>query len=298
MSLRKLLFSTRLEEFSLRAVESLYSLREAGLEEMIFLNVVHYDESAVAASYGFDKHIADELSESARLRFVEWEKRVAAEGLSARHVIELGRVEDKIIEVACREGVDLIVLGERRSLPLDSVYLGGVPMGVARRSPIPVMIFKSPEAAVAHPLNPRPLKTIIYCTDFSEVSDLAYKFLKRLSGAVDKVEIVNLLTDDDFAAHDPEEIRTVEEGRLKLMEGMAAELLELGVLADTHIYAGDAAREIITVCAERDATAILMGTTGRRGVVEAVKGSLSHRVVEKSPVPVILVPLPKKTACE
>jgi nucleotide-binding universal stress UspA family protein len=297
MSLRKLLFSTKLEELAPKVVDSLYSFREAGLEEIIFLNVVHYDERAVAASYGFDKHIADELAESARLRFADWEKRVADEGFSARHVIELGRVEDKIIEAACREEVDLIVMGERRRLPLDSVYLGGVPMGVARRSPIPVMVFKVPEGAAVLPLDHRPLKTVVYCTDFSEVSDLAFKFLKRLSGAVDKVEIVNLLTDDDFAAHDPEEIRTLEEGRLKLMEGMAAELLELGVLAETHIYAGDAAREIITVCVERDATAIVMGTTGRKGVIEAVKGSLSHRIVEKSPVPVILVPLPKETSC-
>ena len=142
MQIKKILFPTNFEHLSLKIVEELFVLKEAGLEEIVFLFVIDRDEVSFNLLRGFDKDYAEELTESARLRFLEWEERVKEAGLKASHVIEIGSPEGKILEVSCREDVDLIVAGRRRPMATDAIYLSGTTMGVLRRTAIPVMIYK------------------------------------------------------------------------------------------------------------------------------------------------------------
>ncbi|TLN25335.1 universal stress protein [bacterium] len=292
MGVRKILFPTKFEELSLEAVRSLYGLREAGFEEIVFLHVIERSEVAFNLTTGFDRELAEQMREDALLRFKEWEKEVQAEGFPARCRVEVGNPAPKILQVACEEQVDLIVVGRHRPLLSDDLYLGGEMMEVLRLSPKPVMVWRG-VADASRPLFSR----ILFPTDFSKVSERAYDFIKDIMHSVSRIDIVHLLPRNEFSGKSPAEVNAQVEGTFDLMEGIKVDLATAGVDSFTHIYAGDPVKEILSVVGEYGSTAIVMGTTGKGSVSEFFAGSVSHEIAEKSPVAVILVPDEKKL-CE
>ncbi|GAB4262172.1 MAG: universal stress protein [Deferrisomatales bacterium] len=291
-SIRKILFPTKFEDLSYRCVERLFPLKAAGLEEIVFLFVIDREEVAFNLFRGFDKKLAHQLSEEARLRFEDWEKKLEAQGIRGRHIVEIGRPEGKILEVSCREEVGLIVAGRQKHVPADAVYLGGTTMGVLRRTAIPVLVCKhgGPEAAVLEATTGNEFERVLYATDFSEDSRCAQAFLEGLGGAVRRVDAVHVITERDFKKHTEEEIREEEEKSQGELEVVCERLRGKGVEAQAHLLAGHTAQEILQAAADNHSTCILMGTKGRHGLKEVWLGSASHRVAELSPVPVILVP--------
>ncbi len=289
-AIRKVLFPTKFEALSYPCLQRLLPLKQAGLEEVVLLFVIDRDEVAYDLFRGFDRKLADRLREEARLRFEDWEKDLAEQGLRARHVIEVGRPDGKIIEVSCREEVDLIVAGRQRRKPADAVYLGGTTMGVLRRSSIPVFVCKhGPEGACGSGEG-SVFEHVLYATDFSPDSKRALEFIRALDGAVRRVDVVHVITERDFRKHSPEELRKEEARAREMMEEICAGLRGQGLEADSHLLAGHTAAEILKAAQDHGATMIVMGTKGRHGIREIWLGSASHRVAELASVPVVLVP--------
>ncbi len=289
-AIRKVLFPTKFEALSYPCLQGLLPLKRAGLEEVVLLFVIDRDEVAYNLFRGFDREMADRLREEARLRFEDWEKELAEQGVRARHVIEVGRPDGKIIEVSCREGVDLVVAGRQRQKPTDAVYLGGTTMGVLRRSAIPVLVCKhGPEGSCGHG-DRSSFEHVLYATDFSPDSERALRFLGALDGAVRRVDVVHVITERDFRKHSPGELREEEARARERMELICVELRGRGLEADAHLLAGHTAAEILKAARDHGATMIVMGTKGRHGIREIWLGSASHRVAELAPVPVVLVP--------
>lgn len=288
--IRKVLFPTKFETLSFPCVERLYPLKGAGLEEILFLFVVDREEVVGDLVHGFDKKLLEQLSEEARLRFEDWEKAVQANGLRCRHLVEIGRPEGKILEVACREEVDLIASGRQRRLPTDTVYLGGTAMGLLRRTAIPVFVCKHPEEGVCAPSGGHDFERILFATDFSDDADHALEFVKRLAGVVQQVGVVHVISQREFQKSSKEEIRAEEAKCQAQLEALCADLGQLGVAAVPHLVAGVTHAEILKIAADHRATAIIMGTRGKHGLKEIWLGSASHRVAEHAAIPVILVP--------
>ena len=290
-AIRKILFPTKFEDLAFPCLERLLCLRDAGLEEVILLFVVDRDEVAFNLFSGFDKKLVSQLTEEARLRFEDWEKRLADKGIRARHVIEVGRPEGKILEIACREEVDLIVAGRQHRRATDAVYVGGTTMGVLRRSAIPVFVCKHGDGQVCS-IGPGQgvFERVLYATDFSRESERAFRFVCALGRTVHRVDVVHVITERDFKKHSPEEIRRIEDEMRQRMAGLCAKLEERGVEAESHLLAGHTAAEILQAVRDHKATVVVMGTKGKHGLREIWLGSASHRVAELSPVPVVLVP--------
>ena len=61
-----------------------------------------------------------------------------------------------------------------------------------------------------------------------------------------------------------------------------------------HLVQGIAWREIAELAATEKCDLIVMGTHGRSGVSHFLIGSVAERVVRSAPVPVLVVPTPKK----
>ncbi len=290
-AIRKILFPTKFEDLAFPCLERLLCLREAGLEEVILLFVIDRDEVAFNLFSGFDKKLAGQLTEEARLRFEDWEKRLAGKGIRTRHVIEVGRPEGKILEVACREEVDLIVAGRQHRRATDAVYVGGTTMGVLRRSAIPVFVCKHGEGGACE-VNPEEgvFSRVLYATDFSPDSERAFRFVQALGRTVRRVDVVHVITERDFRKYSAEELRRVEEDARQRMAVLCAELKGRGVEAESHLLAGHTVAEILKAVRDHNATVVVMGTKGKHGLREIWLGSASHRVAELSPVPVVLVP--------
>jgi len=289
--IRKILFPTKFEDLSFRCVERLYPLKAAGLEEILFLFVIDREEVGFDLFRGFDKKLANRMREEARLHFEDWEKELAGQGISATHRVEIGSPEGRILEVSCQESVDLIVTGRQTHVPADAIYLGGTSMGVIRRTAIPVLVCKHPQAETACEVpESDAYERVLYATDFSEASLCGLEFLKRLGGATRAAEVVHVITEKELQSQSEEEVCAEEAECQERLEGICAELRAAGVEATPHLLAGSPAHEILDAAADHHATAILMGTKGKHGVKEIWLGSVSHRVAEASSLPVILVP--------
>lgn len=289
-AIRKVLFPTKFEDLSFGCLERLLPLKEAGLEEVILLFVIDRDEVAYNLFRGFDKKLADQLREEARIRFEDWEKELAQRGLKARHLIEVGSPEGKILEIGCREEVDLIVAGRQHEHVADTVYLGGTTMAVLRRSAIPVYVCKHPGEGVCAVPGENVFERVLFATDFSPDSERAFAFVKALGGAVTAVDVVHVMTERDFHRLSPEAVAEAEAGAKERMAAICDELKAAGKEADWHLLAGHTAEEILKAAQDRHSTLIVMGTKGRHGLKEMWLGSASHRVAELAPVPVVLVP--------
>jgi nucleotide-binding universal stress UspA family protein len=61
----------------------------------------------------------------------------------------------------------------------------------------------------------------------------------------------------------------------------------------TRLLDGDPARELLRAAREGDHDLIVMGSRGRGRVTAALLGSVSHRVMHDSPVPVMIVHSPR-----
>ena len=288
--IRKVLFPTKFEDLSFPCIERLYPLKKVGLEEIVFLFVVDREEVAGDLFRGFDKKLVEQLREEARLRFKDWSKEVEKEGIRCRHLVEIGRPEGKILEISCREEVDLIVSGRQRHVPGDTVYLGGTAMGLLRRSAIPVFVCKHGPEGVCAPADAHDFERVLLATDLSEDAGCALEFVKSLAGVVQKVGVVHVIAEREFKKSTPEEIRAEEEKWQGTLDGICAELKELSMDAEPHLLAGEIHSQLLQTAADHRASVIIMGTKGRHGLKEIWLGSASHRVAELSQVPVILVP--------
>jgi nucleotide-binding universal stress UspA family protein len=291
-NIRKVLFPAKFEELSFRCIERLYPLKEAGLEEIVLLFVIDRDEVAHNLFSGFDKKLANQLREEARLRFEDWSKEIEKAGLKCSQVIEVGRPEGKILEVSCREEVALIVAGRQKHVLAEAVHLGSTSMGVLRRTAIPVFVCKhgSPDEIAREAPGANVFERVLYATDFSEDSACALEFIKAMNGATKRVDAIHVITERDFRKHTEEEIRVEEEKCRQRLEEMCAELRDRGLEAEAHLLGGHTATEVLQAATDHRSTVIVMGTKGKHGIKDMWLGSASHRVVELATVPVILVP--------
>ncbi|MGD8721483.1 MAG: universal stress protein, partial [Desulfobacterales bacterium] len=72
MKIKKLLFVTKFEELGLDALQSLLILRKAGLEHVVFVNVIERERVAMRRGTGYNKEAEIRLRETANIRFIDW----------------------------------------------------------------------------------------------------------------------------------------------------------------------------------------------------------------------------------
>jgi nucleotide-binding universal stress UspA family protein len=289
--IRKILFPTKFEDLSFRCVERLYPLKAAGLEEILFLFVIDREEVGFDLFRGFDKKLANQMREEARLHFEDWERELVKQGIRATHRVEIGSPEGKILQISCEEEVDLIVTGRQTHVPADAIYLGGTSMGVIRRAGMPVLVCKHPPAESACEVpDVNVYERVLYATDFSEASLCGLDFLKRLRGVANGVDVVHVMAEKDLERGGEAGGAAEETEALRQLASICSQLREQGMTATPHLLAGPIAHEVLQAAADHHSTLILMGTRGRHGLKEIWLGSASHRVAEECSLPVLLVP--------
>ena len=81
-----------------------------------------------------------------------------------------------------------------------------------------------------------------------------------------------------------DELRELLEGR------WTASLRKAGVTYTTRVVRGDPAVELLRVATRRKATMLVLGATSRSAVHDLVVGGTVHKIINRSSVPVVLVP--------
>jgi nucleotide-binding universal stress UspA family protein len=164
---------------------------------------------------------------------------------------------------------------------------------VANQSTVPVLVMKARMSeAQCEVICPNLMLRLLYPTDFSETAQRAFETVERLVHA--GCNAVTLAHVQDRTRIDPHLIGRLPEFNLTdaaRLEELAERLRSLGAdEIDIQVPYGSPAEDLLRISREKPYTLIVMGSQGRSFVKELFLGSVSHLLVRRAPVPVLLIP--------
>ena len=130
-------------------------------------------------------------------------------------------------------------------------------------------------------------RSVLVPVDFTQDASDLLEFCEGLPGlGVQKVVLAHVV--DASGMEGPVIAAKVDQVRNKLNRE-TTRLRDVGLEVEVRITTGDAAREIVLLAAATQATAIVMGSHGKRILDQILVGSVSDRVLAGALVPVMLV---------
>ena len=137
-------------------------------------------------------------------------------------------------------------------------------------------------------------ETILLATDGSRDAEAAVAHAVGLAassgGTLHVVSVVETRTAYDNAIIDPEEVReNLRKDARKAIERAKTIAHEAGVECETDIVEGPPPERILERINDIDADAVVLGATGRSGFKRLILGGTAERLLESSPVPVIVI---------
>lgn len=296
MKLTKVLFATKFRELAFDALESLLDLKKAGLKEIVLTYIIPREEVAFVPYGGYLKDEEERLREQARIRFEDWQEALSKAGVNSKIRIEVGEPIPKLVRIAEKEKVNLIIAGRKKRTTLEKVYIGSHTLDLLRRSTaIPILISKymvycDIEGKTVRRINEHPFQKPLLATDWSKPSANALDFAISLKGTVDMVDVAHVIGVKISKNLDKTELKRIEKESKERLDKYCATLQKAGIEARSHLAAGRTASEIMRLSRDLNSTMIMLGTTGKDRVKEFFVGSVSHRVAEASELPTLLVP--------
>lgn len=288
MNTKKLLFVTKFEELGFDALKSLLNLRQAGLEHVVFVNVIERDRVAMRRGTGYSKGEEIRLRERANIRFIQWAENLFEQGLEVGVYIVVGGLVSEVIKAAKKEESDLIVIGRSQKGVLSQLYAGSDVTELLHRTATPVLVYKyMSENSFALD---RPFERPLLAIDWSPASLRAVDYLKGLVKIIREINVVYVASEKELtgsSAMDIQKTRKAKRGKLdKICDIFESE----GITARSHVYIGDPKQEIETAARDCQASIIVAGSSGKSSWVERWLGSLPLHIAEKSAYPTLLIP--------
>lgn len=203
-----------------------------------------------------------------------------------------GNPDEAIVERAARFGADLVVVGTHGRHGLERLIEGSVAELVVRRASGPVLVVRPSPAS----------GKIVAACDLAATTPAVLRWAGLMSGrlgegvvAVHTVELsmsdVAVVATAIFSGTVPvqpdseaaESLRTAATGAL------AAELTAAEVSAEPEVQTGPAASTLARRARELEASLIVMGTHGRKGLARVALGSVAETLVRNAPTSVLVV---------
>ena len=147
----------------------------------------------------------------------------------------------------------------------------------------------------------KPFDTILAAVDFSENSDYAFGFALTMARKFDSRLIVQHVISEQVdlrAYYDPavslEKLeKEVEAGAERMMADFCRAAMGTFTNFTTSIVTGIPYEELILTAENEDASLIVLGTHGRKGLDHLIFGSTAERVFRRAPCPVLTIRLPE-----
>lgn len=203
---------------------------------------------------------------------------------------------EKILDYATAKDVDLVVMGTHGRRGVDRMLFGSVTEEVVRKAPCPVLTVReggerAPRQAVRRVLIP---------VDFSDATETAVRHGKEIAqtyGAeIDLLHVVEEPIYPNAYGLDPIEFPTQE-----VVERVEARLADLAreEIGYEHVTVeapvGPPATGILDYIEKNEVDLVVLATHGRTGFERVLLGSVTERVLRRSPVPVFVIKLGRKS---
>jgi len=290
------IIATDLSEASDIIVKHLSFLKDFGVQSMLLLQCPDYQE---VASEVFP-YIATIQTEA-----IERQKEVLEGfGFTVEARISPGNAKREINRIAEEEGFPLVVVGSQGRSLVGGAFLGGVAHEVMLGTRQPLLIVRlavddQKNLSVIGITEQKVTQHILFATDFSPGAQGVSLYLEQLL-ATGTVKEVTLLHVQDRSRIEPhlvdriDEFNKTDKERLQELKGR----LEAGsdVSVTPKLVYGDPHTEVMREITESGATMVMMGTQGRGFFKELFVGSVSQFVARRSPIPVLLIPLPAESS--
>jgi nucleotide-binding universal stress UspA family protein len=225
---------------------------------------------------------------------IEEQKKLLEEAGFRVHVeMPVGVPYDEINRLAAEHKVSLIVVYSTADSLLGDVFRGAVAYEVVNKATLPVLVMKARMSEHRVELVcPNLLVNILHPTDFSHVAKRSFRYVERLVEAgCAQVTLMHVQEKPRIEPHLVDRLEEFNRKDVERLEKMRDRLLQLG--ADKVLIElpyGYATAEILNQAREELHSLIVMGSQGRGFIGEIFLGSVSHQVVRKAALPVLLVP--------
>ncbi|MFU8770347.1 MAG: universal stress protein [Desulfotignum sp.] len=291
MKIKKLLFVTKFESLCYDALHSLLDLRKAGLEHVVFLNVIEREKVAMRRGKGYVKEEEVRLKEMANIRFIDWAENLFEMGMEVGAYIDVALLIPKILEVVEKEKTDLIVIGRSQKGRLEQLYSRSDITELTRRSTIPILVFKHLAGNKMVPA--KIFERVLFPTSWSNSSEKAVSYLKDLGQAIGEIHLMHVVEDKTLKKDDTHAVQAVRKKERRRLDDLCREFEEKNISARPHVYVGDPETEILKAAREYQATLIVLGFSDRTALAERWMGSISRNIADKSIYPCLLFPVKK-----
>lgn len=212
-------------------------------------------------------------------------KRLSGRGVRCRAVVKPGPAADLIVATAAELSGGMIAMSTHGRSGLARVAFGSVAESVIRRTPVPVLLFRTPEndtagrdgapqeLAVRHILVPID-GSLLSLAVAPQVGELARAF-----GAF--VTLVHVLPPVPASADSVSHAQ-------RILDVASARFADEKIEVKAIIRTGDAAEEIVDAARKLKADLVACTTHGRTGIARAVMGSVAEKVLRTSPIPLLV----------
>jgi nucleotide-binding universal stress UspA family protein len=199
-----------------------------------------------------------------------------------------------ILAAAEEHACDLIVMGTHARGALEQAFVGSTTVGILQASHVPVLTTRAGTPSDA------PFATLLVAIDDSDASDAAVALagtLARTLGsrliATNVADTSRLYANAGTYGFDPGPLEAQLSGESAAVVSAALQHANIAVGAvDVALVEGPPARAILDAARDRHATAVVMGSHGRRGIRHLLLGSVAEHVVREATLPVLVVRRP------
>ncbi len=283
-----ILLATDLSKASDCVISCLGGLRELGAGRVI-----------LAHALGI-KHLESMKYELARLvepRLLEQKAVVESYGFEVSVEILPGLPEFEVTRLADRTDTSLIVVGSHGRTMAAEAVLGSVAFEIAHNTTKPLLIVRlkiveEDNVSRCEITCNDFTRNVLYPTDFSDTAERAFAYVEKIvESGCRRVTLLHVQDKSRIGKHLEgrlEEFNKIDAERLARLK---AQLIEKGATdVQVEIPYGLPISEILKQSRQGDYSLIVMGSQGRGFIAETFLGSVSHNIVRRAPLPVLLIP--------
>jgi nucleotide-binding universal stress UspA family protein len=141
---KKVLFCTDFSKISDCAFEYAFGIAKRDDGILYILHIIPPPPQRYAMEAYLNREQLDKIDtehlEYLEAKFQEQYMKNILDKTKVKFITESGREDDKIVEFAQKEKMDVLVIGTHGRTGMDHVFLGSVAEKIIRRSPIPVFV--------------------------------------------------------------------------------------------------------------------------------------------------------------